>query len=113
MSRAEELTEEQWTVIEHLFPELQPREDARGRPPADTRAVLSGVAIGSREDQLCARERGQILRAFLSVSFGELGEGCRVGAVGGGDAAERTARVRGGVEQAAGGIGPKVGVDHH
>lgn len=43
MSRAEELTEEQWTVIEHLFPELRPREDARGRPPADTRAVLSGV----------------------------------------------------------------------
>ena len=43
MSRAEELTEEQWAVIEHLFPELQPREDARGRPPADTRAVLSGV----------------------------------------------------------------------
>ncbi|MFH1044670.1 MAG: hypothetical protein V1796_06430 [Pseudomonadota bacterium] len=36
MSRAEELTEEQWAVIEHLFPELQPREDARGRPPADT-----------------------------------------------------------------------------
>ena len=43
MSRAEELTEEQWLVIEHLFPELQPREDGRGRPPADTRAVLSGV----------------------------------------------------------------------
>ena len=43
MSRAEELTEEQWSVIEHLFPELQPREDGRGRPPADTRAVLSGV----------------------------------------------------------------------
>ena len=43
MSRAEELTEEQWGIIEHLFPELQPREDGRGRPPADTRAVLSGV----------------------------------------------------------------------
>jgi hypothetical protein len=25
MSRAEELTEEQWAVIEHLFRELQPR----------------------------------------------------------------------------------------
>lgn len=43
MSRVEELTEEQWSVIEQLFPELQPREDGRGRPPADTRAVLSGV----------------------------------------------------------------------
>ena len=43
MSRAEELTEEQWSVIEHLFPELQPREDGRGRPPADSRAILSGV----------------------------------------------------------------------
>ncbi|HQW20598.1 MAG TPA: transposase [Rhodocyclaceae bacterium] len=42
-SRAEELTEEQWAVIEHLFPELQPREEGRGRPPADTRAVLNGV----------------------------------------------------------------------
>ena len=36
MSRAEELTEEQWAIIEHLFPELQPRADGRGRPPADT-----------------------------------------------------------------------------
>lgn len=43
MSRTKELTEEQWAVIEHLFPELQPREDARGRSPADTRAVLNGV----------------------------------------------------------------------
>jgi len=43
MSRAEELTEEQWAVIEHLFPELQPREDGRGRPPADTQAALNGV----------------------------------------------------------------------
>ena len=30
MSRDEKLTEEQWAVIEHLFPALQPREDARG-----------------------------------------------------------------------------------
>jgi transposase len=43
MSRAEELTDEQWAVLEPLFPELVPREDGRGRPPKDTRAVLNGV----------------------------------------------------------------------
>ncbi len=43
MSRDEQLTEQKWGLIEHLFPKLQPREDARGRPPADIRAVLNGV----------------------------------------------------------------------
>ena len=43
MSRREELTDEQWEVLEPLFPELVPREDGRGRPLKDTRAVLSGV----------------------------------------------------------------------
>jgi transposase len=43
MARREELTEEQWRLIEPLFPELSEREDGRGRPPADTRAVLNGV----------------------------------------------------------------------
>ena len=43
MSRREELTAEQWAVLEPLFPELAPREDRRGRPPTDTRAVLNGV----------------------------------------------------------------------
>ena len=43
MSRREELTDEQWAVLEPLFPELAPLEDGRGRPPKDTRAVLNGV----------------------------------------------------------------------
>lgn len=43
MSRSEELTDEQWAVIEPLFPELAVREDGRGRPPTDTRAVMNGV----------------------------------------------------------------------
>jgi len=43
MARREELADEQWALIEPLFPELIEREDGRGRPPADTRAVLSGV----------------------------------------------------------------------
>lgn len=43
MGKASELTEEQWALIAPLFPELLPREDGRGRPPADTRAVFDGV----------------------------------------------------------------------
>lgn len=43
MSKGGELTDEQWAVIEPLFPELKPREDARGRPVKDTRAVFDGV----------------------------------------------------------------------
>lgn len=43
MSRREELTDEQWAVIGPLFPELTEREDGRGRPPTDTRAVMNGV----------------------------------------------------------------------
>lgn len=43
MSRDEQLTEQQWALIEHLFPKLQPRDDARGRPPTDTHAVLNGA----------------------------------------------------------------------
>src|SRR4026209_75808 len=43
MSRREELTDQQWPVLEPLLPELAPREDRRGRPLKDTRAVLNGV----------------------------------------------------------------------
>ena len=43
MPRGEELTDEQWNVIGPLFPELAVREDGRGRPPTDTRAVMNGV----------------------------------------------------------------------
>ena len=43
MARREELTDEQWAVIAPLFPELAMREDGRGRPVTDTRAVMNGV----------------------------------------------------------------------
>src|SRR5262245_46819457 len=42
-SRAEELTDEQWTLIEPLLPELPRRADGRGRPWRDNREVLNGV----------------------------------------------------------------------
>jgi transposase len=43
MNKAKELTDEQWAVIEPLFPELAPRQARRGRPPQDRRAVFDGV----------------------------------------------------------------------
>jgi len=43
MARREELTDEQWAVIAPLFPEWAMREDGRGRPVTDTRAVMNGV----------------------------------------------------------------------
>ncbi|OLL32038.1 transposase [Burkholderia sp. SRS-W-2-2016] len=43
MNPYREMTEEQWLSVEPLLPELRPRRDMRGRPLADTRAVLNGV----------------------------------------------------------------------
>lgn len=42
MSRAEELTEEQWALIEPLLARTK-RADGRGRPRIEDRAVLNGV----------------------------------------------------------------------
>ena len=42
MSRAEELTDEQWTLIEPLLPVVE-RVDKRGRPRIEDRAVLNGI----------------------------------------------------------------------
>ena len=41
--RGEELTDEQWAVIEPLIPEPPRRDDGRGRPWKDTREVMNGV----------------------------------------------------------------------
>ena len=41
--RAEELTDEQWAVLEPLLPQLPRREDGRGRPWRDNREVMNGV----------------------------------------------------------------------
>ena len=43
MARREELTDEQWVLIEPLIPELPRRDDGRGRPWRDTREVMNGV----------------------------------------------------------------------
>ena len=37
------LTDEQWELIEPLFPRPQRRADKRGRPPAPNRACLEGI----------------------------------------------------------------------
>src|SRR5579859_1867715 len=41
--RAEELTDEQWALIEPLIPKPPRRADGRGRPWRDNREVLNGV----------------------------------------------------------------------
>ena len=43
MARGEELTDEQWTLVENLLPELPRRSDGRGRPWRSQREVLNGV----------------------------------------------------------------------
>jgi len=43
MARREELTDEQWALIEPMIPELPRREDGRGRLWKDTREVMNGV----------------------------------------------------------------------
>ena len=43
MARGEELTDEQWALLELLLPELPRRADGRGRPWRSQREVLNGV----------------------------------------------------------------------
>lgn len=43
MARGEELTDEQWLILEPLLPELPRRSDGRGRPWRPQREVLNGV----------------------------------------------------------------------
>lgn len=43
MARGEELTDEQWAVIEPHLPELPIREDGRGRPWRENREVINGI----------------------------------------------------------------------
>jgi transposase len=38
-----DLTDEQWKILDHLIPEPTPREDGRGRPWKNRRAVLNGI----------------------------------------------------------------------
>jgi transposase len=44
MAKREELTDEQWAILEPLIPKIAPRTDGRGRPVMHgDRAVLNGV----------------------------------------------------------------------
>lgn len=44
MARREELTDEQWAILEPLIPETTRRDDGRGRPAVHgNRAVLNGI----------------------------------------------------------------------
>jgi transposase len=43
MTPYRDITDKQWHGVVALFPELQRRVQSRGRPLADTRAVLNGV----------------------------------------------------------------------
>lgn len=38
-----DMTDEEWQMVAPLLPELRPRAELRGRPLANTRAVLNGV----------------------------------------------------------------------
>jgi transposase len=38
-----DMTDEEWQMVAPLLPELRPRSELRGRPLANTRAVLNGV----------------------------------------------------------------------
>lgn len=44
MAKREELTDEQWAILEPLIPKVTPRADGRGRPVTHSdRAVLNGI----------------------------------------------------------------------
>lgn len=43
MNPHRDLTDEEWQCVAPLLPELRPRAEMRGRPLANTRAVLNGV----------------------------------------------------------------------
>ncbi|CAB3773675.1 transposase [Paraburkholderia humisilvae] len=43
MTPYRDLTDEEWLRVAPLIPELRPRSELRGRPLANTRAVLNGV----------------------------------------------------------------------
>uniref|UniRef100_UPI0009ED5918 transposase n=1 Tax=Herbaspirillum rubrisubalbicans TaxID=80842 RepID=UPI0009ED5918 len=44
MARREELTDEQWAILEPLIPETPRRDDGRGRPELHSnRAVMNGI----------------------------------------------------------------------
>jgi transposase len=43
MARGEELTDEQWEIIEPLLPELPKRDDGKGRPWRENREIMNGI----------------------------------------------------------------------
>lgn len=59
LGRCGGLTDEQWAVISHLFPETPRREDVRCRSQEDTREVMDGILLilrsGARWEDLPSR----------------------------------------------------------
>ena len=43
MTRREELTDEQWEIVEPLIPKPPKREDGKGRPRREDRQILNGI----------------------------------------------------------------------
>ena len=43
MARGEELTDEQWALIEPLLAELPKRDDGKGRPWRSNREIMNGI----------------------------------------------------------------------
>lgn len=43
LSNSRDLTDAQWEILEGLIPEPMSREDGRGRPWKERRAVLNGI----------------------------------------------------------------------
>ncbi len=53
-TKPEELTDEQWAVIEPHLPELPSREDGRGRPWRENREVMNGILWILRSGATCS-----------------------------------------------------------
>ena len=92
MTPYRDITDDQWQRVAPLLPELRPRSELRGRPLANTRAVLNGVlwvmfsgatwsAMPRKYPsyQTCHRRfkawhQSGVLNRVLSQLFGEAGE---------------------------------------
>jgi len=73
MAKREELTDEQWAILEPLIPKVVPRADGRGRPVTHgDRAALNGVLWvlrnGATWADLPERFASSIISPPLSIS---------------------------------------------
>ena len=66
MARREELTNEQWAVIEPFMPDPPCRTDGRGRPWRDSREVMNGILWILRSGARLKGLTGSLMRRDLS-----------------------------------------------